>query len=183
MTPPKASAKVGGEGTSRASWLRFGRKGDKGLTAAGWVGRPSGRCTHTTAGGAGGTRGRGRGLRGRDSGDPRVLTAWEGAPGKNLAPAWRSISGASLWLPRLWTPEMAAALRLPSAILTGVSPVGRLRPQLGGRRGQKRKRGWGGGGDGSEETVSFPPTGLFPDPAAHLSALSHSCYLHLSLAF
>lgn len=52
---------MGGEGASRASLLRFGRKGDKGLLAAGRVGGPSGRCTHTTAGAQAGGAGVGCG--------------------------------------------------------------------------------------------------------------------------
>lgn len=59
-------------------------------------------------------------------------------------------------------------------------------PKATGWEGEEAEREKGDGvgeGIGSEGAVSFPPTGLFRDPAAHLSPLSHSCYLHLSLAF
>lgn len=48
-------------------------------------------------------------------------------------------------------------------------------------RGGIKGQGWSGEGRG--DACHFHQRGLLPGPVAHLSPLSHSCYLHLSLAF
>lgn len=153
---------------SWASWAQVAEKAPAGLCA---LGREKGRQEPGAAGRAGG----------RDRGDPG------GDPGRPGAhAAWLRRGSVREWrVPRLATP-LRGCPGLPNAILTRVSLAGRLRPRGGGRRRKRRgpEREGNGVGEGiaSVEAVSFPPTGLFPDPAAHLSPLSHSCYLHLSLA-
>ena len=156
---PSSSAKVGGEGTSRASTLRFGRKGDKGPRAAGRMGGRSGCGAQPSRprSPAGRRRGRCREARTARPGAAATSQSWRPGrdPGKALAPDWRPPRGRSVGEPV--APEARDAPRAavqpgsraapPECNLTGVSPVGRLRPRLGGQRGRKRKREWGGGGD------------------------------------
>lgn len=96
-----SSAKVGGEGTSRASSLRFGRKGDKGPRAAGPMGgtkrlRRSPTAPEVPGWAQAGALQGGAGCATWGCGDLPVLAAregpWEG-PGTRLAPASRPIGG------------------------------------------------------------------------------------------
>lgn len=183
-------AQVDSEGTSGSISLCFERKGDKGLQAAGRMDGRSG-CFAQLPVGSSGSAARRRGLRGRGLRRP----ASPGGQGGTLGRPWRP-SGAHLWLiggsacgsrgtrrpPRgCPSPQPRRAPRMQfDRCVPGRPPKATVRRT----REAKREKGNGvGEGIGSEEAVSFPPTGLFPDPAAHLSPLSHSCYLHLSLAF
>lgn len=92
--------------------------------------------------------GRRRGARAAGLGPRRPESSRPGGgPGKDPAAASLAHQWASLRLPGLATPEMAAALRLPECNFDRRVP-GRL-PKATARKEErpKEKRGWGGGGD------------------------------------